>query len=72
MSGTTWSNMTMEVVTAEPVGSPINTASGILGVADHLITGASPYYVNSFLGSIQDQLESLLFTIWFSMSFPRS
>lgn len=70
MSGTTWANMTMEVVTAEPVGSAINTATGILGVADHLVTGASPYYVNSFLGSIQNQLATLVFTVWFSMSFP--
>lgn len=39
------------------------TASGILGLAAHLTTGASPSYVSSFLGAIEDQLADVVFTI---------
>jgi hypothetical protein len=42
------------------------SASGILGLAAHLITGATPAYVPSFLGAIMDQLSDVVFTIWFN------
>lgn len=42
--------------------------SGILGLADHMQTGASPGYVNSFLGSIKEQLEEGLISMWFNSS----
>jgi aspergillopepsin I len=45
-------------------------ASGILGLAAHLLTDGSPAQVPSFLGFIKDQLEHVLFTLWFNSTVP--
>ncbi|KAI9730328.1 MAG: Type I transmembrane sorting receptor [Claussenomyces sp. TS43310] len=62
----TFKNITMEVVTGQPTGSVLTTASGIFGLSAHLFASGASSPVPSFLGSVVGQLADLVFTLWFN------